>query len=350
MPLLQNVIRAQDIDKQTIFEIFRLAKEAEERLAENKFSMMEIFPGRIMAVLFYEPSTRTRLSFESAMIKLGGRIIGTENAKEYSSKAKGESLEDTTRTINGYGVDVVVLRYHKEGGAQRAQNFLHAPLLNAGDGTGQHPTQGLLDLYTIHKEFGTLKNLDIALVGDLLNGRTVRSLCYFIGKRFPKNKIHLVSPPQTKMKDDIKDYLTRKGVWFQELDKFDDILPDIDVLYQTRVQEERFKPKLPNYLDVASAVIKLIYKPEEAAEILKGMREQYSDDSNEYKKVVTASKHLIITPEVANKMKESAIIMHPLPRKGEILYSVDSDPRARYFEQAENGLYVRIALLQLLLK
>jgi len=273
----------------------------------------KLLDGKIMASLFYEPSTRTRLSFEAAMKRLGGEVISTENAKEFSSKAKGESLEDSIRVISGYA-DVIVLRYYKEGGAERAAAFSEGvPIINAGDGIGQHPTQALLDLFTIKKKFGRIEGLEIAMVGDLVNGRTVRSLSYFLAKHYPKNTIHFVSPEATRMRDDIKSYLDKYKVkWFETKD-FREILSRLDVLYQTRVQKERFSK------------------------------------SEIFDQVERESKKLSIRKSTLQYMKPEAIIMHPLPRLGEISYAVDKDPRAHYFQQARNGLYVRMALLKMIL-
>jgi aspartate carbamoyltransferase catalytic subunit len=308
MPLLTSVISSQQFDKPTIDTVFNTAREMEQEASPD------LLKNKIMAALFYEPSTRTRLSFEIAMAKLGGEIVGTENAREFSSAAKGESLEDTIRTINQYQVDVIVLRYNKEGGAERAQSFSNVPVINAGDGPGQHPTQALLDLYTIKKRFGQVSGLNIALVGDLINGRTVRSLSYFLAKHYQVGRVYLVSPRQTRMRQDIKDYFNKYDLPWEEADRLDDILPELDVLYQTRVQKERF-----------------------------------ADDPKVYEEVMTAGERLNITMDTLARMKKEAIIMHPLPRVTEISYNVDKDPRAIYFEQAQNGLFIRMALLKLLL-
>ncbi len=308
MPKFENVISSQQFDKPMINTVFQIAREMESEAPPD------LLKNKIMAALFYEPSTRTRLSFEIAMAKLGGQIVGTENAREFSSAAKGESLEDTIRTINQYQVDVIVLRYNKEGGAERAQRFSDVPVINAGDGTGQHPTQALLDLYTIQKRFGQVDGLNIALVGDLINGRTIRSLSYLLAKHYKVGRVYLVSPEQIRMRQDIKDYFNKYDINWEEVDRLDDILPELDVLYQTRVQKERF-----------------------------------AEDPKEYEAVMTAGERLNITTDTLSRMKKEAIIMHPLPRVTEISYAVDKDPRAIYFEQAQNGLFIRMALLKLLL-
>jgi aspartate carbamoyltransferase catalytic subunit len=307
MKRLGSVVFAQQFEKSIIEEIFYTTHEMEEQKTSN------VLCGKIMAALFYEPSTRTRLSFESAMLRLGGSVIGTESAKTFSSKAKGESLEDSVRVISGY-CDVIVLRYYKEGGAKRAKDYATVPIINAGDGAGQHPTQALLDLYTIKKSFGDIRGLKIAMIGDLANGRTVHSLAYFLAKHFSDNEIIFVSPSQVCMKDEIKEYLDKYGVHWREKQSLKNVVSEADVFYQTRVQEERFKK-----------------------------------DISMYKKVIKARKKLIITPELVSRMKRRAIIMHPLPRNEEIVHAVDNDPCAKYFEQAQNGLYVRMALLKMIL-
>jgi aspartate carbamoyltransferase catalytic subunit len=308
MKKLFGVIESQQFDQQTLNEIFRIAAEMETMRSSD------LLKGKIMASLFYEPSTRTRLSFEAAMSRLGGHVISTENAQQFSSKAKGESLEDSIRVISAY-CDVIVLRYHKEGGATRAQKFSKVPVINAGDGKGQHPTQALLDLYTIIKAFGKISGLTIAMVGDLANGRTVRSLSYLLAKHYSDNKIFFVSPSQTRMGDDVKQYLTSCKIAWEETDDLKTVAPCADVVYQTRVQRERF---------------------------------QHSDSAT-YEQVIKESERFNINSETLASMKKTSIIMHPLPRVTEISYTVDSDPRARYFEQAENGLYVRMALLKMML-
>ncbi|MDO8668099.1 MAG: aspartate carbamoyltransferase [bacterium] len=309
MKKLNGVITAQRFNKSTLETIFAIA----DTMKAGHFDT-QLLRGKTMVSLFYEPSTRTRLSHEMAMLKLGGSVIGTENAREFSSAVKGETLEDTVRIISGYGPDVIVLRYHEKGGAERAQSSSSVPIINAGDGAGQHPTQAILDLYTIKQEFGRIEGLDIALVGDLANGRTVRSLCYFLAKHYPNNRVHLVSPEQTRMGDDVKAYLKKYRVQFSELTELDSILPATDVVYQTRVQKERFVDKL-----------------------------------SVYEEVVRAGEKLIITPDTLKRMKSKSIIMHPLPRVNEIDRAIDADPRTAYFRQAQNGLYVRMALLKMII-
>jgi aspartate carbamoyltransferase catalytic subunit len=308
MKKLNGVIDSQQFDEDTLNSVFRISADME------KMQSPDLLKGKIMASLFYEPSTRTRLSFEAAMCRLGGGVISTENAQQFSSKAKGESLEDSIRVISGY-CDTIVLRYHKEGGASRAQKFSKVPVINAGDGKGQHPTQALLDLYTIKKSFAKISGLTVAMVGDLANGRTVRSLSYMLGKHYSDNKIIFVSPKQTRMGEDVKQYLTSHKINWEETDDLKAAAPQADVIYQTRVQRERFQ----------------------------------DGDSAVYEQIIKDSEHFNVNSELLAIMKKDSIIMHPLPRVTEISYSVDQDPRARYFEQAENGLFVRMALLKMIL-
>ncbi|EFN56443.1 hypothetical protein CHLNCDRAFT_48757 [Chlorella variabilis] len=263
-----------------------------------------------MSTLFYEPSTRTRLSFESAMARLGGTILTTESAAEFSSAAKGETLQDTIRTVEAYA-DVVVLRHFQAGSAEKAAAAASIPIINAGDGPGQHPTQALLDVYTIQREIGRLENFHIGLIGDLANGRTVRSLAYVLSM-YSNVKMYFVAPDVCRMKDDIKGYLTSVGVDWEEVDDLAMVAADVNVLYQTRIQKERFQ-----------------------------------DRPDDYDK---AKGKYIINGETLKRMKQDAIVMHPLPRVDEIHPEVDSDPRAAYFRQARNGLYVRMALLKLCLE
>jgi aspartate carbamoyltransferase catalytic subunit len=262
----------------------------------------------ILATLFYEPSTRTRLSFESAMLRLGGHIVSTENAREFSSAIKGESVEDTVRIVAGYS-DAIVIRHHEQGAAARAARVSPVPIINGGDGPGEHPTQALLDLYTIQNELGTIDGLNIALVGDLRYGRAARSLALLLAMANDTTVV-FVAPPAVPMGSDVKDKLTGAGVrWVDETD-LNAVLPEADVVYQTRIQRERFAT------------------PEAA---------------------MAAEGHYQFTAESMSRMKEHAILLHPLPRVDEIAPDVDSDPRAAYFRQARNGVFIRMALLKMLI-
>ena len=307
MARLSHVVEAQQFDRALMGQIFSIAREMEDVVQHYGSNILN---RRVMASLFYEPSTRTRLSFESAMRRLGGEVITTESAQEFSSAAKGETLEDTIQIVAGYA-DVIVLRHFESGASKRAAAISPVPILNAGDGPGQHPTQALLDMYTIERELGRVDGISVAMVGDLANGRTVRSLCYLLAK-FSEPRIYFVSPPVVSMGGDIKEYLSRHGVQFEEKDDLLDVAENVDVIYQTRIQRERFGDRIQDY---------------------ERARGQY-----------------IIDKSVLDRMQEHAIVMHPLPRVDEIVAcEVDGDPRAAYFRQAHNGLYVRMALLRMVL-
>lgn len=303
---LHHIVEAQQFDRATLLALFEQSHRMEE---VARAGGIDDYRNRIMATLFYEPSTRTRFSFESAMHRLGGRVITTENAREFSSVSKGETLEDTIRILNGYA-DLIVIRHFEVGAAQRAAAVSRVPVINAGDGVGQHPTQALLDLYTIQKEIGSIDGLQVAMVGDLAQGRTVRSLSYLLGK-FSGVKIYFVAPELLKMKEDILAYLREHGVDYEERGDLEGVLPRVRVIYQTRVQKERFGDRIGDY------------------EKCRGL--------------------YIIDPASLRLMRKDAIIMHPLPRIDEITMEVDRDPRAAYFRQAQNGLYVRMAVLKMVL-
>lgn len=305
---LKHVYEAQQFDRGLLDTVFEVADEMRRDMADGGRRFGRALSDKIMASLFYEPSTRTRFSFEAAMLRLGGSIITTENAREFSSAAKGESLYDSTRIMNGYA-DIIVMRHHEAGSAEKAAQVSTAPVINAGDGAGQHPTQALLDLYTLQAHFREINNLKVAMVGDLKYGRTVRSLSYLLTK-YSGIQIFFVSPSVCRMESDIKNYLEKEGVpWVEETD-LDAVLPRVDCVYMTRIQRERFI-----------------------------VPEDYDEAAGKY----------ILTLDRVHRMKPEAIIMHPLPRLNEIPQEVDGDPRAHYFEQAQNGLYIRMALLYLLL-
>jgi aspartate carbamoyltransferase catalytic subunit len=301
---LRHIVESQQFSRALLEELFMRADEmkSQPHLFSGRLN------GRLMAALFYEPSTRTRLSFEAAMLRLGGRTFGTDNAREFSSASKGETLEDTIRIVSGYA-DVIVLRHYEEGAAKRAAAASTVPVINAGDGKGQHPTQALLDLYTIRDEIGRIDGIRIAMVGDLANGRTVRSLTYLLSK-FRDIGITFVAPLQVAMRDDIKAHLDEHHVPWSETQDLDAILPQVDVVYQTRIQKERFTD------EAAYQAVKGVYRIDNKALAL---------------------------------MRKDAIVMHPLPRVDEIAPEVDADPRAAYFRQARNGLFIRMALLERLL-
>ena len=306
MDKLFHVIEAQQFDRDLLTEIFAVTKEMEEVVSRYGSS---ILGQRIMASLFYEPSTRTRLSFESAMFRLGGNVITTESAREFSSAAKGETLEDTIRIVEGYS-DVIVMRHFEGGSARRAADVASVPIINAGDGPGQHPTQALLDVYTIRKEMGRLDGIKIAMVGDLANGRTARSLAYLMS-RYEDVKVYFVAPSVVRMKDDIKAHLDEHNIDWEEAEDLIAVSREVDVIYQTRIQRERFGDRI----------------------------EDYEKARGKY----------IIDDKTMAALPEKSIVMHPLPRVDEIAPEVDSDPRAAYFRQAHNGLYIRMALLRMVL-
>jgi aspartate carbamoyltransferase catalytic subunit len=301
---LRHVIESQQFSRTVLEDL--LAHADEIKREPHHFSGR--LSGRVMAALFYEPSTRTRLSFEAAMLRLGGQTMGTDNAREFSSAAKGETLEDTIQIVGGYA-DVIVLRHYEEGAAKRAAAISAIPVINAGDGPGQHPTQALLDLYTIRDELGKVDGIRVAMVGDLANGRTVRSLTYLLSK-FRDIKVWFVSPPQVAMRPDLKAHLDEHHIPWVETEDLESVLPEVDVVYQTRIQKERFTD-----LDAYNAI--------------KGV---YRIDNNSLA-----------------LMRKYAIVMHPLPRVDEIAPEVDADPRAAYFRQARNGMHIRMALLDRLL-
>ncbi|MFN2464847.1 MAG: aspartate carbamoyltransferase [Candidatus Dormibacteria bacterium] len=303
---LRHVVESQQFDRPLLEQVFAVAEGMEQVAAGGGSDELH---GRIMASLFYEPSTRTRLSFEAAMLRLGGEVLGTESAGQFSSVAKGETLEDTVRIVSGY-CDVLVLRHFDVGASKRAAAVSSVPVINAGDGPGQHPTQALLDLYTIKKERGSIDGLRIAMVGDLANGRTVRSLCYLLSK-FDGIHMTFVAPSAVAMGADIKAHLEERGTPYEETATLDDVLPVVDVVYQTRIQKERFAHRMDEYRRVSG-----VYIMDGAA---------------------------------LAKMRADAVLMHPLPRVDEIREEVDGDPRAAYFRQARNGLYIRMALLRMLL-
>ena len=300
-PKLRHVIESQQFTVPLLMELFDRTRGLERVVARG--GSLD-YQNRIMATLFYQPSTRTRFSFEAAMHRLGGRVLSTENARAFSSEIEAENVEDSIRIISGCA-DVIVIRHQDENGARRAAQVSRVPVINAGDGNGgQHPTQALLDLYTIYRE-RPLDGLSVAFVGELDKGRTVRSLAYLLAK-FERVKIVFVSPPELQIKSDILEYLDRHEVRYELETDFRRIIGDVDVVYQTRIRPERVSD----------------------TRIL----QRYSIDST-----------------VLNLMRPEALLLHPLPRTAELDRKVDEDPRALYFRQATNGLYVRMALLTMLL-
>jgi len=301
----RDILSVKQFDRSDLEYIFGVASEMEEMV--RRVGSFDMLKGKILANLFYEPSTRTSSSFTAAMERLGGSVIPI-NEVRYSSVSKGESLPDTVRTLEAYA-DVIVLRHPEIGSAELAARYARKPIINAGDGIGEHPTQALLDLFTIQQEMGRIDGLSITMVGDLKYGRTVHSLARLL--TLYNVRLNYVSPDILKMPEYIIDEVKVNGEISQsEFQTLNPVLPDSDVLYVTRVQKERFS------------------------------------DENQYNSVKDT---FVISPETLTMAKEDMIIMHPLPRVGEITIEVDEDPRAAYFRQMEYGLYVRMALLALVL-
>ena len=297
----RDIISIEDFSREESSYILDISRSMEP-IAQKGSDMLA---GKILATLFFEPSTRTRLSFEAAMLKLGGSTIGFAEA-EIASVKKGENLADTVRTVENYA-DAIALRHPLEGSAKLAAEFSRVPIINAGSGSEEHPTQALIDLYTIRKEKGKIDGLKIALVGDLRYGRTVHSLAYALAPY--KIELYLVSPESLRMRREVLETIQGKIVVCED-STLDKIIPQIDVLYVTRIQKERFP---------------------DAAE--------YAEVKGTYR----------IDLETLKRAKRDLIILHPLPRVDEIATEVDSTPQARYFQQVWNGIVVRMALLGLVL-
>jgi aspartate carbamoyltransferase catalytic subunit len=300
----KHILAVSQFTRTDLEYIFAVAQEM--RTMVERVGTFDLLKGKILANLFYEPSTRTASSFTAAMERLGGSVIPI-NEVRYSSVAKGESLPDTVRTLQCYS-DVIVLRHPETGAAATAARYLRKPLINAGDGTGEHPTQALLDLFTIYEELGRLDGLTVTMLGDLRYGRTVHSLARLL--RLYGARLNYVSPEILRMPPAIMAELADAGVTQTEHAELDAVLPTTDVLYVTRVQKERF----------------------EDPAIYESVKDAYS-----------------ITPATLRQAKQEMVLMHPLPRVGEISMEVDDDPRAAYFRQMEYGLYVRMALLAMVL-
>ena len=292
-----DFVTIADLSKEKILYMIQMAKEFE--MHPNR----EILKGKVVATLFFEPSTRTRLSFETAANRLGAKVIGFSDAK-VTSATKGETLKDTILMVSNYA-DVIVMRHHIEGAAQYASEIAPVPIVNAGDGAHQHPSQCMLDLYSIYKTQGTLENLNIFLVGDLKYGRTVHSL--IMAMRHFNPTFHFIAPKELAMPDEYKLYCKQYGIKYVEHTDFnEDIISEADILYMTRVQKERFS------------------------------------DLMEYERVKNV---YILKKDMLCKARQNMKILHPLPRVNEIAYDVDEDPHAYYIQQAQNGLYAREAII-----
>lgn len=301
---MRHLIDPLDFSKEEVEQLLDLA----DRIIADPTAYQEVCAHKKLATLFYEPSTRTRLSFEAAMLNLGGSVLGFASA-DSSSASKGESVADTIRVISGYA-DIAAMRHPKEGAPLRASRYSGIPVINAGDGGHQHPTQTLTDLLTIRRRKGRLDHLTIGLCGDLKFGRTVHSLIKSLA-RYEDIRFILISPEELRVPDYIiNDVLVAKNIPYTEVRSLEDTMPQLDILYMTRVQRERFFNE-----------------------------EDYVRLKNSY--ILTEEKMKLGRPDLA--------VLHPLPRVNEIALSVDNDPRAAYFEQAHNGVYVRMALIMTLL-
>lgn len=292
----KSLISINDFNKEELLQILDLPTYFEQNPHQK------ILEGYVVATLFFEPSTRTRLSFESAVNRLGGRVIGFTDAA-VSSTSKGESLADTIRTVSNYA-DLIVMRHPIEGSARWASEVASVPIINAGDGSNQHPTQCLLDLFTIRQTQGTLDHLDIAFVGDLKYGRTVHSNVIALSNF--QTTFHLVSPEELKLPSAVKMHIKSNNLQYYQYTQLEEVIPKVDIIYMTRIQRERFADPI-----------------------------EYERVKNSY----------TLTKKMLEGSKENLKILHPLPRVNEISIDVDADPRAYYFKQALNGVYVRQALI-----
>ena len=300
----RDIVSVRQFTDDDLDHIFGVAHEMREMVA--RVGAFDLLKGKVLANLFYEPSTRTSSSFTAAMGRLGGSVIAI-NEVTYSSVSKGESLPDTVRSLEAYA-DVIVLRHPEQGASALAAQYTKKPIINAGDGVGEHPTQALLDLFTIREELGDVAGLTVTLVGDLKYGRTVHSLARLLARYGVS--INYVSPDILEMPEAIVTELEEAGVSQSAHGELEDVIGDSDVVYVTRVQKERF------------------------------------EDPGQYERVAGA---YVITPEIMTLAKDRMVLMHPLPRVNEISIDVDDDPRAAYFRQMEYGMYVRMALLALVL-
>jgi aspartate carbamoyltransferase catalytic subunit len=303
MWLNRDVISVLDFSKEELLDLFNKAKQIES-IRENSFSNLK---GKVLATAFFEPSTRTRLSFQAAMLRLGGTTLDL-GEPTVSSLAKGENISDTVRMLDYYS-DVIVIRHKLEGVSRYAAEICEHPVINAGEGTKEHPTQTMIDLYEVWKTFKSLENLTYAIVGDIKHARTISSLILSFSIFKPK-KVYLISPLELRAKEKIKSFMESNGIIYEELTTLSEVLEEADVFYITRIQKERFS------------------------------------DPYEYEKVKGS---YVITLEHTKKMKEGAIILHPLPRVDELSPKVDSTKNAAYFSQARGGLYLRMALLRAIL-
>lgn len=298
-----QVVASQQFDKEFLEEFFKRV----DFMKQNQYNVMDRLKGKIVTLLFYEPSTRTFDSFNTAALRLGAQTKAILDPQKFSSASKGETLKDSL-LIYQNNCDFLIMRHNEDYASYEAANIMNKPFINAGSGKWQHPTQALLDLYTIKEKLKKLNNFTITVAGDLKRGRTVESLVYLMS-HYENNKFIFVAPNNSKIKPSILEYLKEKGIEFKETDDLNKVLAKTDILYMTRIQKERF------------------------------------DNKEEY---IAAKGKTIITGENIKLMPKNSILMHPLPRIDEIEHCVDNDPRAIYFDQANNGLFVRMALLDMI--
>jgi len=301
----RDVVSALDFDRETMDYLFYEAEKIREELSKKR--ILDYCKDKVMVTVFLEPSTRTRLSFQFAMTRLGGLVIdfGLEQA---ASIAKGESFEDTVRMVDGYKPDIIVLRHREPGSARKAAEIASTPIINAGDGWNEHPTQALLDLYTIWRELKRTDGINLGIMGDLKYGRTPSSLSYAISK-YDNIKIYYIAPKELQIRREVLEKIDKLVEW-RMVERVEEVIEELDVLYVTRLQKERFS------------------------------------DPSEYERLKGSYK---LTVNLLRKFRNIPIIMHPLPRVDELSQDVDSLPQAKYFTQAENGVYIRAALVKSIL-
>lgn len=293
---MKNVISCDQFTKESLKELFDLA----DVVRANPEKYMNALNGKVVTTLFFEPSTRTRLSFETAVVRLGGRLVSTENGKTNSSSTKGETLEDTIKVVTGY-TDAIIMRHSFNDAAERAAKVATVPVINAGSGKGEHPTQSLLDAYTIRREKGRLDNLKIALLGDLINGRTIHSLIKLFSQ-YENIEFYALSKENLCLPEKYVKIIENSGNKYFKCYSFSELPKDVDIMYHTRIQAERCDEDL-------------------------------------------GKEEFVINKEILNQFSENTLVLHPLPRVDEISTDIDDDKRAKYFEQAHNGMWVRMALL-----
>ncbi len=293
---MKNLVSCNQFTKENLQEIFDLA----DQMKKNPENFTETLKGKLIAVMFFEPSTRTRMSFEAAIERLGGKMIITENGKENSSARKGESLEDTIKILAGY-TDAIVMRHSNDNSAKIAESVSKVPIINAGSGKSEHPTQSLLDMYTIREKRGSFDGIKVGILGDLKYGRTIHSLIEVLSL-YNNVEIYALSKNAFELQEEYIEFMKEHNMKYKKCNSFDDMPKDVDVLYHTRIQSERFEGDF-------------------------------------------GKEEFIINKKVLDTFSKDTIVLHPLPRNEEISTDIDDDERAKYFKQAENGMWVRMALL-----